>query len=193
MPASPGSAPRASCVPTVEDGEHHPVLERAAREAWDPALTTGASTGGGAAAVAAGVGPAALGTDGGGSIRWFAGYCGLVGLKPSAGRVPRVGGLPVVLHDFEVAPPLARTVADVEALLQAMAGPDPRDRASHLPAPPPADPERALRIRYVPQVGEHPVDPQITASVDVAADRLRALGHAVDTGPAPYDVGCWPR
>ncbi|MEV6930409.1 amidase [Dactylosporangium sp. NPDC051485] len=172
---------------TLGRGNVSTPLHGTTRNPWAPALTTGASTGGSAAAVASGVGPAALGTDGGGSIRWPAGYCGLVGLKPSLGRVPRVDGLPVVLHDLEVAAPLARSVADVEALLQAMAGPDPRDRASHLLAAP-AEADRALRIRYVPQFGEHPVDPEITASVNTVAERLRALGHEVDTGPAPHDV-----
>ncbi|MFC5000617.1 amidase [Dactylosporangium cerinum] len=180
---------------TLGRGNVSTRLHGTTRNPWDPALTTGASTGGGAAAVASGVGPVALGTDGGGSIRWPAGYCGLVGLKPSVGRVPRVDGLPVVLHDFEVAAPLARSVADVEALLDAIAGPDPRDRASHL-TPAAAGPDRSLRIRYVPQFGEHPVDPEITASVGVVADRLRALGHQVDAGPAPHDVATfdahWP-
>ena len=77
------------------------------RNPWNTALTPGASTGGGAAAVAAGFGPVTLGTDGGGSIRRPACHCGLVGLKPSSGRVARRHGLPIILDDAEVIGPLA--------------------------------------------------------------------------------------
>src|SRR5690606_22069631 len=92
------------------------------RNPWNPALTSGASTGGGAAAVASGVGPITYGTDGGGSIRRPAGYNGLVGIKPSTGRVARTDGLPQILHDFEVIGPLARTVDDLALALSAIEG-----------------------------------------------------------------------
>ncbi|WP_260500169.1 amidase [Aquabacterium sp. J223] len=110
------------------------------RNPWNPALTPGGSSGGAVCAVASGVGPLALATDGGGSIRRPAGHCGLVGLKPTTGRIPRHGGLPEILLHFEVVGPIGRTVADVATMLDVLAGPDRRDAASlHLP------PARAAR------------------------------------------------
>ncbi|MBI0535973.1 amidase [Roseomonas sp. KE2513] len=154
---------------------------------WNPRLTPGGSSGGAVAAVASGMGPLALGTDGGGSIRRPASHAGLVGLKPTPGRVPRGNGLPAILLDLEVIGPIARTVADTALLLAAIAGPAAEDPASYglppldLPAPP------RLRIRYVPRFGASPVDPGIAASVAMAARRLEALGHAVEEGPVPFD------
>ncbi|MFJ1586647.1 amidase [Streptomyces sp. NPDC088197] len=174
---------------TLGLGNVSTLLHGTTRNPWNPALTTGASTGGGAAAVAAGVGPVALGTDGGGSIRWPAGYCGLVALKPTLGRVARLDGLPTVLHDLEVIAPAARTVADLSALLGAVAGPDARDRRSLGVPDGPAFRGRSLRIRMVGRFGDYPVEPEITASLTAAADRLSALGHRVETGEVPFDFG----
>lgn len=170
-------------------------LHGTTRNPHDSRLTTGASTGGGAAAVASGVGPLTLGTDGGGSIRWPAGYCGLVGLKPTVGRIPRLGGLPVILHDFEVVAPLGRTARDVDLLLTALEEPDPRDRRSFGPADPAARPlpARPLRIRYVRKFGTHHVEPEILRSVDRAAENLAELGHHVEEGAAPFDFGAFDR
>jgi aspartyl-tRNA(Asn)/glutamyl-tRNA(Gln) amidotransferase subunit A len=96
------------------------------RNPWDPTRTPGGSTGGGAAAVAAGLGPLALGSDGAGSIRIPASFCGLVGFKPTFGRVPMypaAGGHELVAHVC----PLARTVRDVALMLNAIARHDHRD------------------------------------------------------------------
>jgi aspartyl-tRNA(Asn)/glutamyl-tRNA(Gln) amidotransferase subunit A len=96
------------------------------RNPWDLTRTPGGSTGGGAAAVAAGLGPLALGSDGAGSIRIPASFCGLVGLKPTFGRVPMypaAGGNELVAHVC----PLARTVRDVALMMSAIARHDPRD------------------------------------------------------------------
>ena len=159
------------------------------RNPWNTALTPGGSSGGAVAAVAAGLGPLALGTDGGGSIRRPCSHTGLVGLKPSIGRVPRCDGLPAILHDCEQIGPIARTTADLVALLAIIAPPDARDPASRGMAPfaVPAAAPRA-RILYVPRFGAHPVDPDIAELVAEAAARLGGLGHTVEEGAPPFDI-----
>ncbi len=161
------------------------------RNPWQLRLTPGGSSGGAVAAVATGFGPLAIGTDGGGSIRRPAGHTGLVGLKPSTGRVARVNGLPAILHDFEVIGPIARTTADAARLFAAIAGPDPRDRASlAFPggAGPIAQEPQRQRILYVPSFGNSAVDPEIAARVAWAAREFESLGHTVELGEAPFDI-----
>ena len=127
------------------------------RNPWNQALTPGGSSGGAAASVAAGLVPAAIGTDGGGSIRRPACHTGLVGFKPSTGRIARIDGFPAILTDFETIGTLTRSVADL-LLLDTLAGPDVRDRRSlYAPAPPFEGPRR--RILYIPRVAACPVDP----------------------------------
>jgi aspartyl-tRNA(Asn)/glutamyl-tRNA(Gln) amidotransferase subunit A len=156
---------------------------------WNLALTPGGSSGGAVAAVAAGIGPVALGTDGGGSIRRPVSYTGVVGLKPTPGRIPRCDGLPAILLDFEVIGPIARTVADLVAVTRALSAPDPRDPVSrYLPAFALPDEVKQRRILFVPRFGGHPVDPEIAASVAGAARVLASLGHEVREGEAPFDV-----
>jgi aspartyl-tRNA(Asn)/glutamyl-tRNA(Gln) amidotransferase subunit A len=156
------------------------------RNPWNLELTPGGSSGGAVAAVAAGLGPVAVGTDGGGSIRRPAAHTGLVGLKPSRDAVARADGFPVILLDCEVIGPIARTVADTRALYHALAG-------KAAPAPAPA---RQLRILYVKQFGGSPVDPEIAVSVATAANDLAGLGHVIEAGEAPFDVDAltlaWP-
>lgn len=175
---------------TLQGYTHNPLFGTT-RNPWDPRLTPGGSSGGAVAAVAAGIGPLALCTDGGGSIRRPAGHAGLVGLKPSTGRVARWNGLPVILHDFEVIGPIARTTADVALLFATITGPDRRDRSSLAfpggggliegqPGP--------QRILYVPRFGGSPVDPEIAASVAEAAQNLAGLGHHVEEGEAPFNM-----
>jgi aspartyl-tRNA(Asn)/glutamyl-tRNA(Gln) amidotransferase subunit A len=156
------------------------------RNPWNRALTPGGSSGGAVAAVAAGLGPVAVGTDGGGSIRRPAAHTGLVGLKPSRDAVARSDGFPVILLDCEVIGPIARNVADTRALFHALAGTSP----SQAPV------ARALRVLYVPQFGGSPVDPEIARNVADAARDLAGLGHMVEDGEAPFDVDAlnraWP-
>jgi aspartyl-tRNA(Asn)/glutamyl-tRNA(Gln) amidotransferase subunit A len=161
------------------------------RNPWDTGLTPGGSSGGAAAAVACGLGPIGLGTDGGGSIRRPAGYTNLVGLKPSIGRVARGEGLPQILYDLEVIGLLARSVNDVSILYSELSGADPRDRRSLAAAC--AQPDRfkvlpAKQIQLVMQFGDAPLDPEISDAVGKAAHRLETLGCRIEEGTPPFSV-----
>lgn len=165
---------------------------------WNPALTPGGSSGGAVAAVAAGCGPLAIAQDGGGSIRRPASHTGLVGLKPSLSAWPRQHALPGMLLDFDVIGPVARTVADCRLLFETLRGPAAADRGSLAAAWAAARPRpaAALRIRYVEQLGDHPLDREIAASCRHAVERLATLGHRVEQGPLPLDLQplmqAWP-
>lgn len=146
---------------------------------WDPARVAGGSSGGSAAALAAGLAYLALGTDIGGSLRIPASCCGVVGHKPSLGRVPRVpaGNL---FNLAWTAGPMARTVADVALGLGALAGPDRRDPLS---LPPSADGEfaldgdlRGLRLGWSASPTGVPVEPEVAEAARQAVGRLEALG-----------------
>ena len=158
---------------------------------WDTTRTAGGSSGGAAAAVAAGLLPVAPGSDGGGSIRIPASCCGLVGLKPSRGRIsgaPRYGD-PVGLA---TAGTLARTVRDAAALLDVLAG---RRVGDPSWAPPPSGPfldacDRApgrLRVaRFIaPVIADVDVDPSSVSAWEDASPAARALGHDVEDVPVP--------
>ena len=165
------------------------VLNGICRNPWNPERTPGGSSGGAAAAVAAGTMPLAHGSDGGGSIRIPASCCGLFGIKPSRGRVSPA---PYVSGSLELSQsgPLSVTVRDAAAFLDVIAGYEPGD--AHWATPPErpfldevgADPGR-LRIAFT---AEPPipfdVDPRVVAVARDAADALAALGHeVVDGGP----------
>ncbi len=158
-------------------------------------MTPGGSTGGGAAAVAAGIGPIAIGTDGGGSLRRPAAHCGLFALKPSIGQVARYGGFPEILFDFSVVGPAARSVEDIAMIFAVLAGYDPIDPSSlaALAAPKPL-PAQA-RIAYLPKIGDAPVDPLIAKAANDFAAALVEEGHHVETISTPYDAeaiaGAW--
>ena len=157
------------------------------RNPWNPELTPGGSTGGGAASVAAGFVPAAIGTDGGGSVRRPACHTGLVGFKPSIGRWPRIDGFPAILTDFETAGSLTRTVEDALLLDAALKGADARDRRSLYASASPW-PERRLCVLYAPRFGEAPVDPEVADAVDGFAARLERDGCEVRSAPAFFDL-----
>jgi aspartyl-tRNA(Asn)/glutamyl-tRNA(Gln) amidotransferase subunit A len=148
------------------------ALFGATRNPYDLALTPGGSSGGAVAAVATGMGPIAMGTDGGGSIRRPAAHTGLVGFKPSRGMVPRRHGFPAILHDLEVIGPIARSVDDILLAMDVIGGPDWR--------PPGSDVSHA-RILYIPTFSGAPVDREIAAAVAAAAERLAGQGHSVET------------
>jgi amidase len=166
-------------------------LNGACRNPWDTSRTPGGSSGGAAAAVAAGLAPAAQGSDGGGSIRTPASCCGLVGLKPSRGRVspaPYGAGL----LGLGTSGPLARTVRDTAALLDVMTGAEPGDL---FVAPAPERPFLAeaevepgrLRIAWTtePPV-DVPVDPECRAAAASAAGLLADLGHETAERTPPW-------
>ncbi len=153
------------------------------RNPWNTDRTAGGSSGGAASAVAAGLGQLALGTDGAGSIRIPSALSGIVGLKPSHGRVPvyPTGQLATLSH----AGPMTRTVRDAALMLDVMAGPDARDRYS-LPA---SDTNylrsceggiAGLRVAWSPDLGYVNVDPEIARLCETAAKRFEALGAQVE-------------
>jgi len=159
-------------------------FHKLARNPWDPRFNPGGSSAGAGAAAAAGYGPLHVGTDIGGSVRLPAGWCGLVGLKPSAGRIPikppYVG---------RVAGPMTRTVADCAALMAVLSRPDWRDATSL----PPQDIAwtalqrdlAGLRIGLWLDPGWGlAVDPEVRAAVEAAARAFAAQGAVVEPVPA---------
>ncbi|GAA5236583.1 amidase [Verticiella sediminum] len=160
----------------------------ASRNPWNPALTPGGSSGGAAAAVAAGLVPLALCTDGGGSIRRPAALTHLLGFKPSTGRLARHGGFPALLLDCEVVGPIARSTEGARRLFECLAGPSPLDPSSFALPPAPAAHGVRRRIHYVDHLPPHPVDRGIQAACLQGMRRLEALGHTVTHGPLPFDV-----
>ena len=152
------------------------------RNPWDPGRTAGGSSGGAAAAVASGMGPLAVGTDGGGSIRIPASFCGIVGLKPTHGRVPVYP--PSTFGTLSHVGPMARTVADAALLLDALGSPDFRDPlALDRRAPVSAELDAArvggLRVAYSPALGYARVDPEVAAAVRGAVTALEQAGALV--------------
>jgi amidase len=163
-----------------------------ARTPWDPTRLAGGSSGGAAAAVAAGLIPIAQGSDGGGSIRIPASVCGLVGFKPPRGRVSR-GPLDIDSSRLSVYGPLARTVRDAAAFLDAVAVPQPGDPD---PLPPLPGGETflgwcdrepgSLRIgRFIDSPIESEIDPQVRAAWERTSELLARLGHEVIDVAAP--------
>jgi len=150
---------------------------------WNLGRTSGGSSGGAGAAVAAGLAPLAIGTDGAGSIRIPASFCGIVGHKPSFGRVPffpSPGPNELAAH----AGPMTRTVRDAALFLDVLAGPDERDRFS-LPATDEnylatcEEGVRGWRVAWSPDLGHIPVDPEVRGIVEEAARAFTEVGCEV--------------
>jgi aspartyl-tRNA(Asn)/glutamyl-tRNA(Gln) amidotransferase subunit A len=160
------------------------TLTGVTRNPWNPKMTPGGSSGGACAAVAAGMGPLAIGTDGAGSIRIPSAFCGIPGIKPSFGRVPAYPLSPMgtVAHIG----PHARSVEDLALALTVLSRPDARDWTS-LPYDPRDyriglnDGVRGLRVAFSPDLGYvKNVDPEVAAAVRKAAEAFAALGARVE-------------
>jgi len=181
-------------------GETNSPLTGITRNPWDLAKTTGGSSGGTAAAVAAGMCPIAIGTDGAGSVRIPAAFCGNFGLKPSFGRVPAYPLSPfgTVAH----LGPHTMSVADAALAMNVMKRPDARDWTSL----PPDDSDYGagleggiggLRIAYSPALGYAQVHPEVARAVRAGVDRLATLGahvQEIDPGfddPLEITTGLW--
>jgi aspartyl-tRNA(Asn)/glutamyl-tRNA(Gln) amidotransferase subunit A len=155
------------------------------RNPWNPALTPGGSSGGAAASLAAGVGAIAYGTDGGGSIRIPANYCGLYGIKPTYGRIPHAPN-DRPFSTLSSGGPIARTVADAALFMNIIAQPDDRDWRA---LPPDGRDYRiglddgigGLRLAYAPTLGGAEAAPEILAATDSAARLFADLGAIVET------------
>jgi aspartyl-tRNA(Asn)/glutamyl-tRNA(Gln) amidotransferase subunit A len=182
-------------------GETNSPLTGITRNPWNPAKTPGGSSGGAAAAVASGMGPLAVGTDGAGSVRIPGAFCGTFGLKPSFGRVPAYPLSPfgTVAH----LGPHTMSVRDAALMMNVIKRPDARDWTS-LPYDARdylvglEDGVRGLRIAFSPTLGYATnVHPEVAAAVEAAVRDLEALGaqvQAVDPGfgdPLPITTGLW--
>ncbi|HEY7247681.1 MAG TPA: amidase [Xanthobacteraceae bacterium] len=161
------------------------------RNPWNPELTPGGSSGGSAAAVAAGIGHAAIGTDAAGSVRIPASFCGVVAFKASRGRVPTYP--PSTLGILAHVGPICRTVLDASLLIAAISRPDARDWN----AVPPDDafsdwerlelPKRRLRVAFSRTLGHAKVQPEVAGLFDQAVLEFRAIGADLENVEKPFD------
>ena len=177
----------------------HSSLHGVTRNPWNPARTAGGSSGGEAAALAAGMSPVGLGNDIGGSLRNPANACGIASIRPSQGRVPEAGVVPaadrpLAVQMMQVNGPMARTVADVRLALNLISGAHPRDPWS---LDPPAEGARDTAARRVAMVAEPPggsTDPRVAETVRRAGTVLREAGYVVEeVAPPRYEdaVAAW--
>jgi Asp-tRNA(Asn)/Glu-tRNA(Gln) amidotransferase A subunit family amidase len=156
------------------------------RNPWNKDRTPGGSSGGSAAAVAAGLVPLATGSDAGGSIRIPASYSGCVGLKPSYGRIPLGPGPSLHMARTMVLGPLSRTVSDAALYLDCVAGYHPADPDS-LPQPEGSylktlqRPLKSSRIGFSQTLGYARIEPDVMELVEQAVETFRGMGHRVDT------------
>ena len=160
-----------------------------ARNPWDPERVPGGSSGGSAAIVASGGAPWAWGTDTGGSVRQPASLCGVVGVKPTYGRVSRYG-IVAFASSLDQASPFARTVKDAAALMEMVCGHDPRDSTS-IPEGPPRLLEgidggiEGMRIGVVREFRGEGIQPGVRTRVDEAYERLEKLGAHLEEVSLP--------
>ncbi|MGZ8650236.1 MAG: Asp-tRNA(Asn)/Glu-tRNA(Gln) amidotransferase subunit GatA [Solirubrobacteraceae bacterium] len=156
---------------------------------WDRTRVPGGSSGGSAAAVAAGLVPWAIGTDTGGSIRQPAALCGIVGLKPTYGAISRYGMI-AFASSLDQAGPLTRDVTDAALLLEAMVGADPCDSTSlGLPEPvrlPEATDLRGIRLGVAEELSGEGIEPGVLAAFEQTLELARELGATVETMRLPH-------
>ena len=164
------------------------------RNPWDLSRSPAGSSGGSAAAIAAGLGPLGLGTDGGGSIRIPASACGVVGLKPTLGRVPHVQAADG-FNNLSHTGPMTRTVGDSRRVFEVIAGAHPHDLfsvggpgdRSGSPAARfgPGDDLRGLRVAWLPFVGNEAIEPEVLSACEGVVRTLERMGAHVE--PAAID------
>ena len=167
------------------------------RNPWDAQRTPGGSSGGSAAAVAAGMVPLALGSDTGGSVRQPAALCGVTGFKPTYGRVSRYG-LVAFASSLDQVSPLAASARDLELALSVLSGADPRDATcAELPPVAPLAPSRdltGLRIGVAPELFPPGLDERVRGAVEAAIAHLVALGAdatEIALPHLPYSLACY--
>lgn len=175
------------------------VVFGATRNPWDATRSPGGSSGGSAAAIAAGMVPLATGSDGGGSLRIPGAACGLSAMKPSLGRVASGGSEPPDWHHLSTRGPMTRTVADLAVALDAVVGPDPTDLRS-LPmsdsrwADAVVDAKAPLQVAWSPTLGYGRTDREVRIVCEGAVRVLEELGAEVTEVEAVFDadpVGHW--
>ncbi|MEQ8745426.1 amidase family protein [Pyruvatibacter sp.] len=190
VPLGKTNVPEFGLLPVSEGALYGP-----ARNPWNPDHTPGGSSGGSAAAVAAGIVPVAHANDGGGSIRIPASSCGLVGLKPTRGRIPNGPMIGDVMSGLAIDLVVSRTVRDTAVALDISAGPEPGD--------PYAAPHHegiwsddvgvapgSLKIGFTTKtLGGEPVHPECVKAVLNTAKLLESLGHEVEEASPPIDIG----
>jgi amidase len=188
IPVGKTNVPEFGALPITE-----PKLYGPARNPWNLSHSTGGSSGGSAAAVAAGIVPLAHANDGGGSIRVPASCCGLVGLKPTRGRNPLGPVIGDVMGGLVAEHVVSRSVRDTAAVLDATAGPEIGDPYA---APPPPGPyleatkrePKGLRIAFTTRALDSEVDPECKAASEAAAKLCAKLGHHVEEGGPQLSV-----
>jgi amidase len=166
------------------------ALHGPTRNPWDPSRTPGGSSGGEAAALAAGMTPLGMGNDYGGSLRWPTQCSGTAAIRPTLGRVPAASSLApaepmLTMQLFCAQGPMARCVKDLRIALEAMSAPDPRD-AWWAPAPLTGPPlQRPVKVAVTRDPDGNGVDAAVAAGVDRAAQALEEAGYAVEERDPP--------
>ncbi len=181
------TTPEFGSRPTTECGLCPP-----ARNPWNLEHTAGGSSGGSASAVASGLHPVAQGSDGGGSIRIPSACCGLVGIKPSRGRITFAPSAGEGWGGFSITGPIARTVRDAALMLDAMAGSAAGDPYAALPNARPFvesanQRPKKLRLAAISQTALGSVDLEMLAAFESACAAFREMGHTVE--PIRLDPG----